>query len=40
MRIGADKIMFMENGKILDEGTHATLIERCRFYRELDEAEA
>ncbi|WP_044915586.1 hypothetical protein [Butyrivibrio sp. WCE2006] len=38
--IGADKIMFMENGKILDEETHATLIERCRSYRELYEAEA
>ncbi|WP_408070767.1 ABC transporter ATP-binding protein [Butyrivibrio sp. JL13D10] len=37
--IGADKIMFMEDGRILDEGTHATLMERCESYRELYEAE-
>lgn len=37
--IGADKIMFMEDGRILDEGTHAALMERCNSYRELYEAE-
>ncbi len=37
--VGADKIMVMENGRILDEGTHDVLMERCPSYRELYEGE-
>ena len=31
----ADEIVVMENGQILDQGTHAELMERCGFYRNL-----
>ncbi len=37
--INADKIMFMEDGKILDEGSHEELLARCSSYRELYQAE-
>ncbi len=37
--VGADRIFYMENGGILDEGAHRELLERCGPYRELYEAE-
>ena len=33
----ADKILVLENGKVLDEGTHDELLEKCTWYKELDE---
>ena len=33
----ADKILVLENGKVLSEGTHEELIDKCTWYRELDE---
>lgn len=33
----ADKILVLENGKVLDEGTHEELLEKCTWYKELDE---
>lgn len=38
--INADRILFMEDGRILDQGTHTELLERCASYRELYEAES
>ena len=38
--VDADRILCMEDGKVLDEGTHRELLERCAPYRELYEAEA
>ena len=38
--IGADRIMFMDQGRILDQGAHRELLERCEPYRALYEAEA
>ena len=35
----ADKIIYMEGGKVLDEGTHQELIDRCPAYRELYEID-
>lgn len=32
-----DKILVLENGKVLDEGTHDELLEKCTWYKELDE---
>ena len=31
----ADKILVMDNGRIVDEGTHEELKERCEVYREI-----
>lgn len=33
----ADKILVLENGKVLSEGTHDELLDKCTWYRELDE---
>lgn len=33
----ADKILVLENGEVLSEGTHEELIEKCTWYKELDE---
>ena len=38
--VDADRILYMEDGKILAEGTHQELLERCAPYRELYEAES
>lgn len=38
--VGADRILFMEDGRILDQGSHAELLSRCESYRALYEAEA
>lgn len=37
--IDADHIIYLEDGKILDEGSHSELIARCAPYRELYENE-
>lgn len=37
--INADLILFIEDGKILDQGTHQELLERCASYRELYETD-
>ena len=33
----ADKIVVLDNGKILDYGTHDQLLEKCPWYKQLDE---
>ena len=33
--VGADRIMLVEGGRVLDQGTHQELMERCSSYREL-----
>ena len=38
--IHADRIMYMEDGKILDQGSHQELLERCQPYRVLYKEEA
>lgn len=35
----ADKIIYLENGEIIAEGTHSELLERCPSYREIYELE-
>ncbi|MBO4265285.1 MAG: ABC transporter ATP-binding protein [Clostridia bacterium] len=35
----ADMIIIMENGAIVDKGTHAELLERCDIYREIYEQQ-
>ena len=35
----ADKIIYLENGEIIAEGTHSELLERCPSYREIYEVE-
>ena len=38
--IDADKIIYLENGRIMDEGRHSALMQRCASYRELYEVES
>ena len=37
--VNADKILLIEDGKILDQGTHRELLSRCEAYSELYAAE-
>ena len=37
--INADRILFIEDGRVLEEGNHTELLERCEPYRKLYEAE-
>ena len=37
--IDSDKIIYIEDGRVLDEGTHDELMHRCRSYKELYENE-
>ena len=37
--VNADMILFVEDGKILDHGTHQELLSRCESYRQLYERE-
>ena len=32
---GLDKIIYLDNGRIIDVGTHAELLERCEQYRNM-----
>lgn len=34
-----DKVIFMDDGKIVDVGTHAELCERCPGYRTMVELQ-
>ena len=36
---GADKIVVMDDGEIVDQGTHSELLERCSLYREIAESQ-
>ena len=36
---GADKIIVMDDGEIVDQGTHSELLERCSLYREIAESQ-
>jgi ABC-type multidrug transport system fused ATPase/permease subunit len=33
----ADEVVVMDDGRIVDRGTHEDLLERCGFYREIAE---
>lgn len=33
----SDKILVLENGEVLSEGTHEELLDKCTWYKELDE---
>jgi ATP-binding cassette subfamily B protein len=37
--VGADSIVVLENGNILDQGTHNQLFRRCKMYKELYRSE-
>ncbi len=37
--VGADNIVVLESGKILDQGTHNQLFRRCKMYKELYKSE-
>ena len=36
---GADKIVVMDDGEIVDQGTHSELLDRCSLYREIAESQ-
>ena len=38
--VDAGQIMYLEDGKVLDHGTHEELMSRCGSYRELYEHDA
>ena len=31
----ADEILVIDNGKIIDRGTHSSLVESCKIYEEI-----
>ncbi len=35
----ADRIIYLENGEIVDEGSHNELLEKCPSYKKLYESE-
>ncbi len=37
--VGADNIVVLDSGKILDQGTHNQLFRRCKMYKELYKSE-
>ena len=37
--LNCDKIFFVDNGKVIDSGTHEQLLERCMQYKKLYESE-
>ncbi|MDO4960700.1 MAG: ABC transporter ATP-binding protein [Eubacteriales bacterium] len=37
--LDADKIIYLDDGKVLDEGTHQEMMQRCAPYRELYSSE-
>ena len=37
--VGADSIVVLDSGKILDQGTHDQLFRRCKMYKELYKSE-
>lgn len=37
--IHSDRILFLDDGKVVAEGSHEELLEKCKAYRELYEAE-
>ena len=36
---GMDKILFLDEGRLIDAGTHAELLERCGEYRKMVELQ-
>ena len=36
---GLDKILFIDEGRLVDAGTHAELLERCEDYRKMVELQ-
>ena len=37
--IDSDRILFIESGKVIGEGSHKNLLKTCKSYKELYEAE-
>ncbi len=37
--VNADRILYMEDGRVMTEGTHAELMESCEAYRKMAQAE-
>jgi ABC-type multidrug transport system fused ATPase/permease subunit len=37
--LNCDKIFFVENGKVIDSGTHKQLLKKCIQYKKLYESE-
>jgi len=33
--MSSDRIFVMDGGRLVDSGTHAELLERCKVYREI-----
>ena len=38
--INCDRILYLENGKIIAEGTHKELLRTCKSYKDLYESES